>query len=260
MNSYDKKVVVITGGAGGIGKAAAAEYLQKDGTVYIVGRTEKKLNDAVKELSKISDKIFCIKGDISNENDVKGIVNSIIEKEGKIDILVNSAGIYIEKPTFDFTMEDWDCLIDTNLKGTFMMCQNVLPYLIETKGVIVNVSSTAGLVGFKGVAAYCASKGGVNMLTKALADEFAQHGIRVNAVCPDMVDTEMLQKDFETSGFKTRAEYDEFNNTVFAQGGLARRYLTAEEVAKSVLFLSSSDSNTITGVCLAMDFGLTSCV
>lgn len=260
MNIYDNKVVAITGGAGGIGRAAAALYLKEGAKVYIIGRTAVKLEKAVMELEDISNKIYSIQGDISEPADVDKIIGGIMEKEGKIDILVNSAGIYMEKPTLDFSISEWDNIIDINLKGTFLMCKAALPHLMDSKGIIVNVSSTAGLIGFKGVAAYCASKGGINMLTKALAAEFSQHGVRINAVCPDMVDTDMLQKDFESSEFKTREEYDEFNWTAFAQGGLSRRYITAQEVAKSILFLSSPDSEAITGHCLAMDFGLTSCI
>lgn len=260
MNEYRNKIVVITGGGGGIGSAVAEEYLKLGAIVYIIGRTPEKLKKTAERLSCISPYISYICSDISNEEEVERTIEHIFEREKRIDILINSAGIYIEKPTLKMTVSEWDNIMDVNLRGTFLMCKGALPHLCTSKGVVVNVSSDAGMVGFKGVAAYCASKGGINMLTKALAAEFSEYGVRVNAVCPDMVDTDMLQKDFETSGFKMRKEYDEFNWSNFAQGGVTPRYITPEEVANAVLFLSSPKTVPITGVCLAVDFGLTSCM
>ena len=205
MNVFSGKSVLITGGGGGIGKAAAKAFLEEGGEVCIVGRTQSKLDTAAAELGTIG-KVFTVRGDVSSEAGCKQIIEEAVQKMGKIDILVNSAGIYYEKPTKTFTEEEWDSIVDINLKGTFMMCKNIHPYLKETKGCIINVSSTAAEMGFAGAAAYCATKAGINIVTKSLAMEYAEDQIRVNVVCPDMVDTDILTKDFESSDFKTREE------------------------------------------------------
>lgn len=257
MGRFTEKNVLITGGAGGIGRAVAELFLRDGAAVCLAGRTQSKLDSAMHELHHCGD-VCTACGDVSTEACCKQIIDKAVKKLGCIDVLVNSAGIYIEKPTNEFTEEEWNSIVDINLKGTFMMCKNIHSYLKETKGSIVNVSSTAGEMGFAKNTAYCATKAGIDIMTKALAVEYAKDEIRVNVVCPDMVDTAILTKDFENSEFETREEYDEFNWVTYAHGSVRGRYITPQEVAYAILFFADNEKAApITGASLLVDFGLT---
>jgi NAD(P)-dependent dehydrogenase (short-subunit alcohol dehydrogenase family) len=194
MTHWNNKSVIITGGGSGIGKSAAAKFLKKGATVYINGRTEVKLKEACEGLRIISEKIDFIPGDVSKVSDCERIVKKVVSKEHRIDVVINSAGIWIEGPSDTMTEDLWNRCIDINLKGTFFMCRYAIPYLEKSQGCIINVSSDSGLVGNKEGAVYCASKGGVTLLTKSLAVELAERKIRVNAVCPGEVMTPMMEK------------------------------------------------------------------
>ena len=174
-----------------------------------------------------------------------------------VDVLVNCAGIYVEGALEDTTEELWDRIVDTNLKGSFFMCRYTIPLLKKTKGCIINISSDAGLIGNKGASVYCASKGGVTLFTKALALELAEHGVRVNAVCPGVIDTKMIKENFLRSGFKDRNQYDKKALAPYPQGKDAR-YINAEEVAELIFFLASErKASAITGACVSIDMGVT---
>ena len=256
MNDWNGKVVVITGGGSGIGRATAEKFLKQGATVYINGRTETKLKSACEFLRNISKKIFYIPGDVSKVSDCEKLIKEVGDKEGKIDVVVNSAGIWIEGPSDEMTEESWDTCIDINLKGTFFICRYAIPYLEKSRGCIVNVSSDSGLVGNKEGAIYCASKGGVSLLTKALAVELAEKKIRVNAVCPGDVMTPMLEKALMDYGRGDEKPYYDELLEEYPQGAHAR-FTRPEEVAESIYFLSRPEVEAITGACLSIDFGLT---
>lgn len=258
MGFWEEKVILITGGNSGIGKAAAKLFLEKGATVFILGRNIQTLNLVKDEMkANISTKIYTLCCDVSKVSECKLAIDTVINTAGKLDVLVNSAGISYSGSAVSMTEEMWDNTIDINLKGTFFMCQAAIPYLAKTEGGIVNVSSDAGIVGNRGLAIYCASKGGVSLLTKALALELAPEKIRVNAVCPGEVDTPMLDIDFAQSGFPTREMYDEHMHSLYPQGEHAR-YIKAEEVAQCIMFLADKEKvEAITGACMMVDFGIT---
>ena len=256
---FNNKRVLITGGTSGIGFSAAAAFLKAGASVCISGRTEASLLEAADRLEKEAGTVFGLPADISVPSDCAELVNETAEIMGGIDILVNSAGIWLESPAEEVTEEQWNNVIDTNLKGTFFMCRYSIPYLEENSGCIVNISSDSGIVGNDLASVYCVSKGGITLLTKSLAVELARKGIRVNAVCPGDVATPMLDRaaaDYSAKTGKTIEEYSEELLKIYPQRP-GRRFTRPEEVAQSILFLSSEKVEAITGACLSIDFGLT---
>jgi NAD(P)-dependent dehydrogenase (short-subunit alcohol dehydrogenase family) len=245
------KVALITGGTEGIGFATAREFLIEGAQVAITGRSEDKGRSAVDSLSQYG-KVSFIKGDVSNSSDAKRMVDSTVGEYGRLDILFNNAGIYIEKPTEEMTEEEWDLLMDINVKGVFLVTRFALPQMKQQGGgVIVNNSSDAGLVGNRNCPAYCASKGAVTIMTKAMALDYAKFNIRVNSVNPGTVDTPMLAREAEAS--EDISDYIKKANEDHPIGRMAK----PEEVAKAVLFLASEEASFVTGAALSVDGGLT---
>lgn len=254
---FKGKRILITGGTSGIGLAAARAYLDEGARVCISGRSENRLNRALESLGGARGDVVGIVCDVADTSSCERLVSETVERLGGLDILVNSAGIWLEGPAEGVTEKQWDEVIDINLKGTFFMCRYAVPHLETTSGSIVNVSSDSGLMGNDLAAVYCASKGGVTLLTKSLAVELARKNIRVNAVCPGDVDTPMLEKALRDYGHgETAGDYleDLLSNYPERKG---RRFTKPEEVARAILFLSSSRVEAITGACLSVDFGLT---
>lgn len=258
MSEFKDKVVVITGGNGGIGKETARLFLREGAKVYILGRNESTLNETLNELNIHDGQLLymvCNVDDITNCSDV---ISSIGECEGQIDILINSAGKYVETSIDEVNEDEFNETFNTNVRGTFFMCKYAVPYLKKSKGCIVNVGSTAGIVGFGDNTLYCATKGALNAFTRALAVELASFGIRVNIVCPDMVKTKMLDIGFKRSGIKNRADYDNYRLNQYPQSLEDKRFVLPEEVAECILFLASNKRVwAVTGSSLTIDLGLT---
>ncbi len=251
MMKLAERVALITGGSEGIGYATARLFLQEGARVAITGRSKRKGDRAINDLKNLGDVIF-LKGDVSKSSDARRIVKATATRYGHIDILFNNAGVYIEKLAEDTTELEWDRVIDTNLKGVFLMVKYAVPYMKRNGGgVIVNNSSDAGLVGNRNCPAYCASKGGVTIMTKAMALDYAQHNIRVNSVNPGTIDTPMLAYEAKASG--EPKVYLKRMNEEHPIGRVGR----ADEVARAVLFLASDDSSFVTGAALSVDGGLT---
>ncbi len=190
------RTVVITGSTRGIGLATAVEFLNHGDRVVIFCRHKNHLKKAEEVLSALGGKenVLALSGDVRESNDAKKIILRCLKHFKGIDILVNNAGVAVCKPIEETTEKEWDLIIDTNLKGTFLFLRQVLPVMkSQGKGIIINVSSGLGLEGAANFSAYCASKFGVIGLTRAMADEISQPGIRVYAVLPGMVDTRMLE-------------------------------------------------------------------
>lgn len=245
------KVALITGGTEGIGYATAKLFLQEGARVCIAGRSEEKGRQAVSQLSSIGDVHF-VRGDVSRAEDARRMVEETVAKFQRLDILFNNAGVYIEKPAEDMTEEEWDRLMDVNVKGTFLVTKYALPHMrLQGGGAIVNNASDAGLIGNRNCPAYCASKGAVTVMTKAMALDYAGCGIRVNSVNPGTVDTPMLEREVRASG-DSRA-YMERTVSESPMGRVAR----PEEVARAVLFLASAESSFVTGASLSVDGGST---
>ena len=251
MTKLNGKVALITGGTRGIGYATTLLFLKEGAKVAIIGRSEKHGKEAIAKLKNAGFKdVVFIQGDVSKSTDAKRMIQTTVKQFGQLDILFNNAGIWIEGTVETASEADWDSVIDVNLKGTFLCSKYALPYLKKTKGVIANTASCDGLVAEPECVAYCASKGGVVLLTKAMALDHAKEGIRVNCVCPGAIMTPMLEQGLPQSG-PVREKY--FKETVEAHP--IGRIGEPEEVAKAVLFLASDDSSFVTGTALSVDGG-----
>jgi NAD(P)-dependent dehydrogenase (short-subunit alcohol dehydrogenase family) len=196
-----------------------------------------------------------IVADVRSFADCERAIGTAVGRFGRLDVLVNCAGVWAEGPSDEMTEADWDRVVDVNLKGTFFMCRHAIPALEATGGCIVNVSSDAGLWGNKGAAIYCASKGGVTVLTKALAVELASRGIRANAVCPGDVDSPMIEYQARTYGGGDPEGY--LRDLLAAYPQRPPRFIRPDEVAELIAFLASDRATPITGAAISIDFGLT---
>ena len=193
-----------------------------------------------------------VAGDVCKASDCERAVAKACSRFGGLDILVNAAGVFIRNRTVEQTSEaEWDHTLDTNLKGTFLMCKYALPALRGRKGNIVNLASYVGLVGFANSAAYAASKAGIVNLTRSMALDHALEGIRVNCVCPGSVDTEMIHQAWEAYGDVAKARQ------VWAEKHPIGRIATPQEIAQTIAFLASEAASFITGAALSVDGGLT---
>jgi 3-oxoacyl-[acyl-carrier protein] reductase len=190
---------LVTGGGRGIGKETAILFSKKDLNVIICCRTQKEIDTAVKEIKSFGNgQIIGRKCDVSISSQVNTLVNEAMEIYRRVDVLINNAGVAYVKKLIDTTEEQWDHTLDINLKGAFLFCKAIVPHMIENNfGVIINVSSGAGKVGFEDISAYCASKFGMIGLTESLARELANYNIRVMTICPGEVATKM-QEDVDS--------------------------------------------------------------
>ena len=242
-----EKVALITGSARGIGKAIALELANHGANIVINDiLIENEINKTLEEIKQSTNKAIGIRADITKLDEVESMVKEIINKFGKIDILVNNAGIVRDSLLIRMKEEDWDTVININLKGTFNCSKTVAKYMMREKkgGKIVNISSVIGLVGNIGQANYAASKAGIIGLTKSMAKELALRNINVNAIAPGFVETDMTKKLPE----KVRQELQ--------QQIPLKRLGIVEDVAKAVYFLVSDASNYITGQVINVDGGM----
>jgi NAD(P)-dependent dehydrogenase (short-subunit alcohol dehydrogenase family) len=245
-----RRVVLITGGAGGIGRATAQRFVA-DGDVVVAA------DRAAGDLASLEPPVeTTIVADVTIVADCEGMVRQTVERHGRLDVLVNCAGVWVEGPTAQMTEDEWDRTIDVNLKGTFFACRFAIPHLERTEGCIVNLSSDAGLVGTAETAIYNASKGGVSLLTRSLALELAPKGVRVNAVCPNDVETPMLAGQARDYGGDDPQGYLSALLAGYPQGQRAR-FIRPDEVASLIFYLASSGAAPITGANVPIDFGST---
>ncbi len=248
----EEKVALITGGTTGIGYATALLFLQNGARVAITGRAKETGEEAIRELKRQGFKeCLFIQGDVSKPADAERMVKATLRQFGKLDVLFNNAGIWISGTAEKTSEADWNKVIDINLKGCFLCSKYAIPYLKENKGVIINTSSCDGLVGEPDAVAYCASKGGVVLLTKAMALDCAKYGVRVNCVCPGYVMTRMLEVDLPQD-----MSMEKYLKIISKEHPI-ERIAEPEEIARAVLFLASEDSSFVTGVALPVDGGYT---
>jgi NAD(P)-dependent dehydrogenase (short-subunit alcohol dehydrogenase family) len=244
------KIVLITGGTSGIGEATAELFAREGAKVAITGRNEARGNSVAEKIVKQGGKAIFVRTDVRRAAECRHAVNETLRAFGGLDILFNNAGVFYPHTILDCTEEEWDLQMDINLKGTFLMSKAALPGMIERGGgVIINNSSGWGIAGGDAAVAYCASKGGVVLLTKAMAIDHGRQGIRVNCICPGDVDTPMLPEDARMRGLKWEDYLAGCANRPMGRIG------TTDEIAKAALFLASEDSSFMTGAALVVDGG-----
>ena len=257
--AYQGKVVLITGGGGGVGAATATRFLSEGAHVMLTDINVRGLEETRKRLSAregTTGTLATLVSDVTRVSDCEKSVTRTVQQFGRLDVLVNTAGVWVEGDSHLSTEKEWDRVMDVNLKGTYFMCSRAIPELKKTTGCIVNLSSDAGVLGDKGAAIYCASKGGVNLLTKALAIELAPDQVRVNAVCPSDIMSPMLQYQADMYGGGDPEGYFKDLLARYPQGEKAR-FIIPEEVASLILYLASDQARPITGATLSIDYGST---
>ncbi|MGA2973022.1 MAG: SDR family oxidoreductase [Candidatus Bathyarchaeia archaeon] len=247
------KVTIITGATSGIGTASAKLFAEEGATVIAVGRNQEKGKSLIEEVKAGNGKAVFIRADVSKSKDVQELVKTTVQQFGRIDVLYNNAGIDLVGTVPDTTEEQWDLVINTNLKGVFLTCKYVIPQMAKQGGgVIVNTASELGTVGAREMAAYCASKGGIINLTKAMAIDCAPLNIRVNCLCPGPVETPMLERIFNAASNPAQLREAQ------VKGVILQRIGKPEEIARAALYLASEDSSYNTGNILIVDGGATS--
>jgi len=256
MRLFDK-VAIVTGGNKGIGRAISLAFADEGAGVVIAARDMIAAKGVLVEIENKGRQGLAVKTDVSKAEEVDNMVQRCLEKFGKIDILVNNAGIVSVAPIIELDEKEWNLNMDINAKGVFLCCQVVARQMIEQgkHGKIVNVSSLCGKIGCRYLGHYCASKFAVIGFTKTLALELAPYKINVNAVCPGVVETDMLIKEYQSVAKLENTTAEELRKDVLPTIPLGR-LSQPEDIAKVVVFLASSDSDYMTGQALNVTGGM----
>ena len=243
------KIALVTGGGSGLGRSMSLALSKAGAEVVVAGRRAEKLDNVVKEIKDKGGDSFSIVLDIQEENSIDRSLKRIATMDKKIDILVNNSGISGPSWAVEQESEDWDEVINTNLRGTFLMCREVGKSMIKRKkGVVVNIASVAGMIGIQKLAAYSSSKGGIIQLTKTLAKEWAKYGVRVNALTPGYFLTDINKDYFSTESGRKMIE----NHIPLNRIGIDH------ELSGAIIFLASEASSFMTGSTLVIDGGQSS--
>jgi len=246
----ENKTALITGAASGIGRATALLFAREGAAVAIADLNQNSGNDAVREIQAAGGRAIFETTDVTRASGCQRIVQRTLTEFGRIDILFNNAGVIRRATVLDTTEEDWNRVIDVNLKSIYLMCREVIPHMLSTGGgSIINMASGWGLAGGPKAAAYCASKGAVVLMTKALAVDHGRQNIRVNCLCPGDTDTGMLRSEARQLG---EAEHRFLAESAHRPLG---RLGQPEEIAKAALYLAGDTSSFVTGTALVVDGG-----
>jgi len=249
-NILAEKVALITGGASGIGKATAALFARKGAAVTIADINVKAGEAVAEAIVDDGGEAMFVRCDVTRDSDCQRTVDRTVARWGKFDILFNNAGVTRRASVIETTEEEWDWVMAANVKSVFLMSKAAIPVMVKAGGgVIVNTGSGWGLVGGKDAVSYCASKGAVIQLTKAMALDHGPQNIRVNAVCPGDTDTPMLANEAEQLGQSHQAILAESVHRPLGRVG------RPEEIAQAVLYLASAASSFVTGTTLLVDGG-----
>lgn len=249
---FQSAVVVVTGAAVGIGQAALMAFAREGARVVLVDRDRERGQALVNDLQRDGYEALAVGADVSNENDVQAMIRQVVDRWDRLDVLVNNAGVYMQGDVTQTSLEDWERILRINVTGAFLCSKYAAPVMIAQKrGVIVNVASEAGLVGIQGQVAYNVSKGAMIALTRSCAVDLAEHGIRVNSVCPGTTATPLVEAAVN------RADDPAAARRHLEQIRPANRLGTPEEIASAILYLASDEAAYATGAILSIDGGYT---
>jgi NAD(P)-dependent dehydrogenase (short-subunit alcohol dehydrogenase family) len=242
------KTAIITGGGTGIGRATAVLFAREGARVMIVGRRIAPLESTAAAIRANGGQAAWLAVDVSKANEIQTLVDETVKLYGRIDILFNNAAVFtgIGKTIVELTEDEWDALMAVNMKGVFLCCKYVIPHMIrQGGGAVVNCSSIAGHIGQRGQPAYNAAKGGVELLTKCMALDFAANKVRINTVCPAWVEIDFNRHQIEESGDEILRLHP------------IGRFGQPEDIAPAILYLASDESSWVTGTSLMIDGGYT---
>ncbi len=249
MDEMKDKVVLITGASSGIGRATALKFASEGAKVALAARRAEALVEVVRSIESSSGQAIAVVADVTREADIERVVRETVQTFGELDVLVNAAGIFATGTVETTALEDWDHMMNLNVRAPFYLIQRAMPYLIERKGNVVNVSSVTGIRAFPGILSYCTSKAAVDQLTHCVALEVADKGVRVNAVNPGVVVTHLHRSGGMDE--EAYAAFLEHSKTTHPMGRVGQ----AEEVADLIYFLASSKAGWITGISCPIDGG-----
>jgi NAD(P)-dependent dehydrogenase (short-subunit alcohol dehydrogenase family) len=253
MGKLDNKIALITGGGSGIGRATSILFAREGASVAVADWAEDQAKTVVAEITNNGGKAIAIKVDVSKAADAERMVAQTIQHFGRLDILYNNAGIGFARPLHQMTEEEWDQVVDVDLKGVFLGCKYALPELMKHGGVILSTASIAGIEGIRRMGHYCAAKAGVILLTKSMAMDYAENGIRVNCICPGGIATPLAETGYD----KLAPEKLERVKQATAAMHLLNRVGQPEEIAHVALFLCSDEASFVTGQAIVADGGWT---
>jgi NAD(P)-dependent dehydrogenase (short-subunit alcohol dehydrogenase family) len=246
---FADKILLITGATSGIGKACALRFAEAGASIAAIGRSQEGLANIADEIEELGARALPIQADLSLEEQAAQVVSKTVEEFGRIDVLVNAAGHISSGTIEDTPSQAWDAMLNINLRAVFLLMQKALPTIVQTRGNIVNVSSVTGLRAFPGVLAYCVSKAGIDQLTRCAALELAAKGVRVNAVNPGVVVTEIHKRGgMSDEQYQTFLEHSKQTHPLGRVG-------EAREIAELILFLASDRASWITGATYSIDGG-----
>lgn len=244
MGRLDDKVLLLTGAASGIGRASAIRAAREGARLFLTDVVAAGLEETSKRVTELGAQVEVRAADISDEQQARSSVAACIERFGRLDVLCNNAGIIAYERAHEMSLAFWRRILSVNLDGTFLMTREAIPHLLETKGAIVNLGSTAGLAGLAYGSAYSASKGAIHAFTRAIAVEYADQGLRANSICPASIQTGMSG----TAKLPKNAKLDLMNRLASLHGAAG-----PEVIADVVVFLASDESRFITGAEIRVD-------
>jgi NAD(P)-dependent dehydrogenase (short-subunit alcohol dehydrogenase family) len=240
------KIAIITGAGSGIGRSIALSFIKEGAKVVVADWSEKGGKETVEQIHKMKGEAVFIKTDVSNAADIDKMAKTCLDEFGRIDTLVNNAGIVKFNPLHETPEEDWDSVLNVNLKSVFLGCKRAIPEMLKQgQGKIISIASIAGLVGFENIGSYCASKGGIIALTREMALEYAKHKINVNCIAPGIIKTVMTKNMLNDPAQKQFLE----SSTLYPRVG------EPEDIAQAAVYLASNESDFVNGHVLVVDGG-----